>query len=250
MTLATHKGRPKPEAAETATAMGVMSVMVPSRRSHGKRHEAADHERHRHCELRGDHGKQQVGDAFRAVAPDGSHEDARRHEDEDHGHDGLVADAAPHDGQLLVEGELAVLHARHQKRHQEYHHDGNVVEPHGYAHDVLEQHAQSQVEHQKHPDGQKRRHVALGCVARRGGASALAAGGPFVLRLHGIPSLPTNVPIVSLEAGSRAFNRRREKGRSPERLLPVRRVRAMRAFSKAMGRGRGRLRHRVGFSVA
>ena len=84
-------------------------------------------------------------------------------------------------------GKLAVLHARHQKRHQEYHHDGNVVEPHGYAHDVLEQHAQSQVEHQKHPDGQKRRHVALGCVARRGGASALAAGGPFVLRLHGIP---------------------------------------------------------------
>ena len=30
MTLATHRGRLKPDAAETATAMGVMSVMVPT----------------------------------------------------------------------------------------------------------------------------------------------------------------------------------------------------------------------------
>mgnify|MGYP003373531905 CR=1 FL=1 len=30
MTLATHKGRSKPEAAETATAMGVINVMVPT----------------------------------------------------------------------------------------------------------------------------------------------------------------------------------------------------------------------------
>ena len=30
MTLATHSGRSKPEAVDTATAMGVMSVMVPT----------------------------------------------------------------------------------------------------------------------------------------------------------------------------------------------------------------------------
>ena len=69
--------------------------------------------------------------------------------------------AAPHDGQLVVEGQLAVLHARHQKRHQEYHHAGYVVETHGDAHPVFEQYAQPQIQHQEHPDGQKRLDVAL-----------------------------------------------------------------------------------------
>lgn len=38
---------------------------------------------------------------------------------------------------------------------------GVIVEPHGDAHAVLEQNAKSQIQHEEHADGQKRRHISL-----------------------------------------------------------------------------------------
>ena len=131
------------------------------RRAHGKRHEAAHHEQHRHGVLSGNDRQHEIGHRLGGIAPDRAHKHAGRHEDEDHRDNGLVADAAPHDDELVVEGEAAILEARHQKCHQKDHHDGDIVEPHRDAHTVLEQNAEPQIQHEEHPDGQKRRYISL-----------------------------------------------------------------------------------------
>ena len=131
------------------------------RGAHGDGHEAADHEQHGHGELRRNDGQHEVGHRLGRVAPHGAHEHAGGHEDEDHGDDGLIADATAHNHQLVIEGQLAVLEAGHQQRNKEDHHDGDVVEPHGDAHAVLEQNAEPQIQHEEHPDRQQRRHISL-----------------------------------------------------------------------------------------
>ena len=105
--------------------------------------------------------KHEVRDAFGAVAAHGAYEYAGCHEDENHGDNRLVANAAPHNGQLVIEAELAILEACHQKRHQEDYDDGNAVEAHLNLQDVLEENSQAQVKHKEHSDRSKRPKVTF-----------------------------------------------------------------------------------------
>lgn len=164
MTEATHSGRLNPEAAATAGDRRDERDGA-HRRAHRKRHEAAHHEQHRHGVLGGNDRQHEVGHRLGGITSHGANEHAGRHEDKDHGDDGLVPDASAHDDELVVKGKAAILEARHQKRHQKDHHDGDVIEPHGNAHAVLEQNAEPQIQHEEYPDGQKRRHISLFHVA-------------------------------------------------------------------------------------
>lgn len=83
------------------------------RGSHGERNEAAHDKQNGHRKLRWNERKHEVRDAFGAVAAYGAYEYTGCHEDEDHGDDCLVANAAPHNGQLVIETELAILEACH-----------------------------------------------------------------------------------------------------------------------------------------
>ena len=113
MTDATQSGKSKPEAADTATEMGVMSVMVPTEVPMASETKQLTTNKNGHRKLGWDERKHEVRDAFGAVAAYGAYEYASCHEDEDHGDDCLVANAAPHDGQLVIEAEFAILEACH-----------------------------------------------------------------------------------------------------------------------------------------
>ena len=131
------------------------------RGSHGERNEAAHDEQDGHRKLRRNEREHEVCDAFGAVAAYGAYEYAGCHEDENHGDDRLIANAAAHDGQLVIEVEFAILETCHQKRHKEDYDDGNAVKAHLDLQDVLEENSQAQVKHKEYPDRSKRPKVTF-----------------------------------------------------------------------------------------
>ena len=88
-------------------------------------------------------------------------ENACAKEDENHQENIAVAQRPRHDVHLLVEIQLAVLHARHKNRNQERRHDRNVVEPHRNMENVFKRNAKPQIKYQEHGDRQKGNRVTL-----------------------------------------------------------------------------------------
>ena len=132
--------------------------------THGDGHEAGHHKQHGHSQLGRRHAQQEVGGSLGAGAAGHAHEDTGGHEDQDHGHDVLVAYAFCHQLQLAVKLDGAVLQTGHQDGGKEGHHDGDLIEAHLDFQYILEKNAQAQIQDQEYGDRQQSRRLRCGFV--------------------------------------------------------------------------------------
>ena len=138
-----QRGRGKPDAAAIGTAIGVMSVIVPTEVPI-----AVDTK-----QLTTNSTATENFAGIRAGTAHYADKNTGCEEDEEHGQNILVPHTAAHDLKLFIEAVFAILKAGNQQRHKENNHNRNGIETHGNFQSVLKYQAETEIANQKDVNG-------------------------------------------------------------------------------------------------